>query len=860
MLKKISIGRKLLILSSVFVIPLFFLSYLLFEQLKTNIDVANKERMGVEYINSVKPILIDVEDAMVASAALLNGDTSFQSKLSSKRSDIDKNLGQLDEVNSRLGTDLKTTEKLGAVKNTWRNVKDKGDSIKVEESFALYSQLTTDLLSLIAHAADTSALILDPELDTYYLMDTNTARIPALFESLGQAKSISLGVIARKTLTPDERVKLAVLMDKIAILRDSVGRNFDVANGKNPIVRAKVGASISDSTNSINQFIDVLDKKLINSQAIEISTSDYLASATKAASSISSLYDSSSSTLDELLAARSKSFANTVYFAAIIGFLTLVFGGALVRLLINNITLPLKGAVTLANQLAKGDLSSKVQTDSSDEIGELLAAMNEVVAYLNDMATAANSIAGGDLNQEINPKSNKDVFGQAFKNMVKTFQSIANVADSISEGDLSVQVQVQSQSDVFGITFKRMVENLRDMAQVADSISKGELNVKVKSRSNKDAFGNAFEHMVNNLREVARLADSISKGELDIHVSPQSPQDVFGNTFKRMTDNLRSIARVADSMAEGDLNVQIEAQSEQDIFGNAFKKMLNSFRYIIKDLMVGVQNLSAAAEELVSTSSQQSNSINEQASSIQEITTTLDEIRAIVEQSSSRAKEVVQVTEHSLDISKSGQEELDKVVGSMNKIRDQVENIAENILDLSEKTIQIGEITSSVNEIAEQSNLLAVNAAIEATRAGEAGKGFGVVAVEVKNLAARSKKATNQVRSILSEIQKAANSTVMVTEEGSKRVETGVEQVYRIGSNIKSLHEVIVESSSAARQIASSTSQQVIGIEQIAQAMKYINQGVSEAVVSAKQQKETARSLSNLAGNINNLVQRYRVN
>lgn len=860
MLKKISIGRKLLILSSVFVIPLFFLSYLLFDQLTVNINVANKERMGVEYINVAKVLLVDVEDTMVISSALLNGDSSFQSRLSSKFADIDKHLGELDEVNSRLANELKTNEKLGTVKNSWRNIKDKSSGLKIDESYALYNQLTVDLLALIAHAADTSTLILDPSLDTYYLMDTNTARIPSLFESMGQAKSISLGVITRKALSPDEKVKLAVLMDKIASLRDNVGRNFDVANGNNPTIRSKVGASVSDTTNSINQFLDVLDKKLVNAPTIDISANDYLAPATKAASSVSSLYDASSITLDELLASRAKSYTNTVWVAAIIGLLTLILGGALVKLIIGNITNPLKKAVELANQLAKGDVSTKITSDSSDEIGELLTAMNEVVSYLNDMAIAANSIAGGDLNQEIRPRSSKDVFGQAFNNMVKTFQSIADVADSISAGDLSVQVQVQSSADVFGNAFNHMVDNLRNMAQVADSISKGELNIKVKAQSAQDAFGNAFEHMVENLRGVAHVADSISKGELNIQVTPQSAQDAFGNAFKRMTDNLRSIARVADSIATGNLNVHVEPQSENDIFGNAFKKMLDSLRLIVRDLMTGVQSLSSAAEELVATSSQQSNSINEQASSIQEITTTLDEIRAIVEQSSTRAQEVVQVTEHSLDISKSGQQELDKVVGSMNKIKDQVENIAENILDLSEKTIQIGEITSSVNEIAEQSNLLAVNAAIEATRAGEAGKGFGVVAVEVKNLAARSKKATTQVRSILTEIQKAASTTVLVTEEGSKKVETGVEQVYRIGNNIKSLHEVIVESSSAARQIASSTNQQVIGIEQIAQAMKYINQGVSEAVVSARQQKETASSLSSLASNINSIVQRYRLN
>ena len=95
-------------------------------------------------------------------------------------------------------------------------------------------------------------------------------------------------------------------------------------------------------------------------------------------------------------------------------------------------------------------------------------------------------------------------------------------------------------------------------------------------------------------------------------------------------------------------------------------------------------------------------------------------------------------------------------------------NIAETILALSEQTQQIGDIIATVNDIADQSNLLALNAAIEAARAGEAGKGFAVVAGEVRSLAEQSRQATAQVKEILGDIQKATNTAVMVTEEGTK--------------------------------------------------------------------------------------------
>src|SRR5690606_18651776 len=122
--------------------------------------------------------------------------------------------------------------------------------------------------------------------------------------------------------------------------------------------------------------------------------------------------------------------------------------------------------------------------------------------------------------------------------------------------------------------------------------------------------------------------------------------------------------------------------------------------------------------------------------------------------------------------------------------------------ELSEKNIQIGEIVQSVNAIAEQSNLLAVNASIEAAKAGDHGRGFSVVASEVKALAQQSKQATEQIRSILTEIQKSSNGAVMITEQGVKRVEEGGSLIEELGRTIRSLGTAIDGSADTATQIS----------------------------------------------------------
>ncbi|MEW6730099.1 MAG: methyl-accepting chemotaxis protein [Acidobacteriota bacterium] len=703
MLNRLKIVQKLTIICLVLCLPIVILVVVLIGQQNDKIAIETKERAGVEYTNATKQILINVEEVTGLSYAYLSGNNSFQPQLTAKQAEIDKGFDNLASADAKLGALLQTNTRASVLKEQWQEIKSRGLNLKPQESLALHSKLITELLSLTMHVADTSTLILDPELDSYYMMDTIIAKVPALFENLAQARALSTVAVANKKLTADEKLQLAILLDKIRSTRDGLNRGLDVAYGKNPTIKPKLDTSAQSSTASINQFIELLDKKIISATAIEVPPMECYSLASKVGTDSSRLYDASANVLYELLDLRTQQSLNMIWTAVASGIVVLIVAGLLMVLVIRGITIPLKKAVEVAHKLAAGDLSATVEIKSKDEIGQLMSAMEIMITYLREMAESANAIAAGDLSDQIEPRSS------------------------------------------------------------------------------------------------------------------------------------------------------------QDLFGNTFKKMLESLRTIVRDLRESAQSLGSAANELVAAASQQTTTITEQASSIQQITTTLDEIRAIVEQASDRARSVVQVAEQSLEISESGQQELVQVVDAMGKIKDQVEAIAENILDLSEKTIQIGEITSSVNDIAEQSNLLAVNAAIEATKAGEAGKGFGVVAVEVKNLASRSKKATTQVRSILAEIQKAANSTVMVTEEGSKRVETGVGQVYRIGANIKSLHEVIVESSTAARQIASATNQQVTGIEQIAVAMRQINQGTNDSVAGARQQNITAQNLSLLAGNLNSIVQRYRL-
>lgn len=406
-------------------------------------------------------------------------------------------------------------------------------------------------------------------------------------------------------------------------------------------------------------------------------------------------------------------------------------------------------------------------------------------------------------------------------------------------------------------------------------------------------IGNLYAYLITHdiaspIQVLISSSRKVAGGDLSHTVSVDTEDEigVLGTIFNRMIENLRNtmneinktsavredekqklhdgiirILDIVEAVDRGDLSREIKSIGQGEIvqLSDSINKMLSELRKLIKQVQEVGLHLGSAGNELFATAQQLSTGSTEQASSIAEITATVEELATTSGQIAENSDSVVKVAEEAFRSVRGGQESVNNVINNMVDIRDKVKEGCKRILALGEKSQRIGDVLEIINHIADETKLIAFNAAIEASRAGEFGKGFSVVAVEVRKLAENVVESTKTIKEIVSEIQSLANSSVMATEEQTRKVEQGVELTQKAGESISEILDMVEHTTKSAKQISIATQQQRTASEQIVQTMREVAEVSKQSAAGSKQTANAASELSTLAEDLKQMIGKFKV-
>lgn len=361
------------------------------------------------------------------------------------------------------------------------------------------------------------------------------------------------------------------------------------------------------------------------------------------------------------------------------------------------------------------------------------------------------------------------------------------------------------------------------------------------------------------LGEMATVAARLAKGDITQQVLHQSRDElgVLATAFRDLIAYIRHLADSATRISQGDLQVQVVPYSEHDILSRSFGEMITDLRDMNSRIQHGARTLASSIDQIMVIMQQVVASTMETATSVSETATTVEEVKQTAYVANQNAKQVADTSQRTVQVSQSGEQAVEEALIGMQHVRNHMESITHSVVKLEEQSQTIGQIITTVNELAEQSNLLAINAAIEAAKAGEAGKGFAVVAQEVKRLAEQSKRATAEVSTILSDIQRATQVAVHVTAQGTHSAELGATQAIQAGESIRTLSRNILEAAQSVTKIASSSHQQLIGMDQVATAMNSIKLASTQNADGMTQMEKAIRDVHSVGQTLKELVEQH---
>lgn len=328
----------------------------------------------------------------------------------------------------------------------------------------------------------------------------------------------------------------------------------------------------------------------------------------------------------------------------------------------------------------------------------------------------------------------------------------------------------------------------------------------------------------------------------------QNPTEANRTALLKASEQLFELTNAAVNAAQE----YSEANLQQLRTIQLFVALLN---FIILALIItGSRRITNTLDSFTNTIAQSSDDIaakverqeavaNEQASSVGQTTSTVDLLGETSRRSAIQAEESTKSASTALSLAETGAQTVEQTRVGMESLKERVKEIAEQIINLSEQTEQIAGVSELVGDLANQTNMLALNAAVEAARAGEYGRGFGVVAGEIRKLADQSRKSADKINNLVTDVQAAMNSAVMVTDEGKKTAESSIELALDTAESFIGVKDAVNKVFDNTSEISNAAKQQAVGIQEILAAVNALNLGAMDTAADMEEVKNSTVQL-----------------
>ncbi|MEG4841893.1 SpoIIE family protein phosphatase [Microcoleus sp. B9-D4] len=407
LMNRLSYPQKFLLIGFLFAIPLTLVMYLLISEINSRVDFTQKEIYGNEYLRSLRQLREYIPKLQLLNYQILNPNLSTSEGRNDLEAKIDKNFQTLANTDSQLGNILMSSENFNKIYQDWQNFKLRRSQWSLETYDFVYQRLATDIDRLSARVGDTSNLISDPDLDTYYLINATLRQLPEMEKILSEIRLISQKISLRADATPEERAQLITLSSRLREINDDLAINMEVAFSNNH--QGNLRSALTEDLIKFNSLVKQLTKQLDQTiyQSVSLKYYAYITGSNLALNTSFKLGDKTVNELNFLLQYRIAAFVTKKQLIII---LVLIILAIVIYLFVSFYRAVMQTVFVLdetSKKMADGNFTHKIILDNRDELGQVVGAFNKIadalvaanqeITVLNDRLKAENMRMSAEL-------------------------------------------------------------------------------------------------------------------------------------------------------------------------------------------------------------------------------------------------------------------------------------------------------------------------------------------------------------------------------------------------------------------------------------------------------------------------------